>query len=76
MAYDSTRHVTVLTVRMPPSAHFGAAASQPAMLALIFHPGIETWVVVFCLWLMWRAGKFAFKRLVLNYMPPERIKEK
>jgi DNA-directed RNA polymerase subunit M/transcription elongation factor TFIIS len=42
----------------------------------IFHPGIEVWLYVFFLWLMWKSGKFAVKRLVLNYMPPEKIKEK
>jgi hypothetical protein len=28
------------------------------------------------IWGIWKCGRFAFKRLVLNYMPPERIKEK
>jgi hypothetical protein len=51
-------------------------AMDESYLALIFHPGIETWIYVICIWLMWKSGKFAFKRLVLNYMPPEKIKEK
>jgi hypothetical protein len=50
--------------------------ADESYLAYLFHPGIECWIFVFCIWLMWKSGKFAFKRLVLNYMPPERIKEK
>jgi len=48
-------------------------ASDESMLAYFFHPGIETWVIVFCIWLMWKSGKFAYKRLIVNYMPPEVI---
>ncbi len=51
-------------------------AMDESYLALIFHPGIETWIVVPGIWGIWKCGRFAFKRLVLNYMPPERIKEK
>ena len=43
----------------------------------IFHPGIELWLILFCAWVgVWYCLRFAFKRLVLNYLPPERIKEK
>jgi hypothetical protein len=45
-------------------------------LALIFHPGIETWVMVVGIVVTWKFLKFAFKRLVLNFRPPERIKER
>ena len=48
----------------------------PDFLAYMFHPGIEVWLYAFFIWLMWKCGKFAFKRLILNYMPPEKIKEK
>lgn len=41
--------------------------------ALMFHPGIEVWLYVICLWLMWKCAKFAFRRLVLNYLPPEKL---
>jgi hypothetical protein len=44
--------------------------------AYMFHPGIETWVYVIAIWLCWKCLRFSFKRLVLDYMPPERIKEK
>jgi hypothetical protein len=47
-----------------------------AISAYMFHPGIEIWLVVMGLVLMWKCAKFAFKRLVLNYLPPEKIKEK
>jgi DNA-directed RNA polymerase subunit M/transcription elongation factor TFIIS len=47
-----------------------------AFTAYMFHPGIEVWLVVLGLAMMWKSGKFAFKRLVLNYLPPEKIKEK
>jgi hypothetical protein len=48
----------------------------PDAVEYMFHPGIEVWLYVFCIWLLWKSGKFAFKRLILNYMPPEKIKEK
>jgi hypothetical protein len=54
----------------------GAFNKDIAFSSYMFHPGIEVWLVVFGLWLMWKSGKFAFKRLVLNYLPPEKIKEK
>jgi hypothetical protein len=47
-----------------------------AFSAYMFHPGIEVWLVVMALVVMWKCAKFAFKRLVLNYVPPEKIKEK
>jgi hypothetical protein len=46
-------------------------ASDESYLAYLFHPGIETWIIVICIWLMWKSGKFAYKRLIVNYMPPE-----
>jgi DNA-directed RNA polymerase subunit M/transcription elongation factor TFIIS len=48
----------------------------PDFVTYMFHPGIEVWFAVVALILMWKTGKFAFKRLILNYMPPESIKEK
>jgi predicted Zn finger-like uncharacterized protein len=50
--------------------------SEESLWVYLFHPGIEVWLYVFFIWLLWKSGKFAVKRLVLNYMPPERIKEK
>jgi hypothetical protein len=44
--------------------------------AYMFHPGIQTFEAVFGLWLIWKCGYFAFKRLILNYMPPEKVKVK
>jgi len=44
--------------------------------AYLFHPGIELWVIVMCIWFGWRFLKFAFKRLILNYRPPEKLKVK
>ncbi|MFO0807936.1 MAG: hypothetical protein U0746_04895 [Gemmataceae bacterium] len=51
-------------------------AMDESYTALMFHPGIETWVVVFGLVLMWKSIKFAFKRLILHYRPPEKIIDK
>jgi hypothetical protein len=48
----------------------------PDFVEYMFHPGIEVWLAVAGLILMWKSGKFAFKRLIVNYMPPEHIKEK
>jgi hypothetical protein len=38
---------------------------------LLSHSGIKLWVVIMCLFVMFYSGHFAFKRLVLNYKPPE-----
>jgi len=35
--------------------------------------GIKLWLVVFSLWPMFYAVKFAVKRLIFNYEPPERL---
>lgn len=51
-------------------------AMDESYLALMFHPGIETWFVVIGLVAMWKCIKFAFKRLILNYTPPEKIIER
>src|SRR5207249_1834767 len=48
---------------------------EESWLALMFHPGIEVWMFVIGIWLCWRCLKFAFRRLVLDYLPPEKIKE-
>ncbi len=50
--------------------------SDESLWVYLFHPGIEVWLYVFSLALMWKCIKFAYKRLVLNYMPPEKVKEK
>ena len=44
--------------------------------AYLFHPGIELWVIVVCLWFCWKFLRFAFRRLILNYHPPEKLKVK
>jgi hypothetical protein len=49
--------------------------TDESFLAMLFHPGIETWVFVIGIWLCWKCLKFAFKRLVLGYLPPEKVKE-
>jgi hypothetical protein len=48
----------------------------PDFITYMFHPGIEVWFVVVGLIFMWKSGRFAFKRLILNYLPPEKIKVK
>jgi hypothetical protein len=48
----------------------------PDFVTYMFHPGIEVWFAVVGLVLIWKCGKYAFKRLILNYLPPEAIKEK
>jgi hypothetical protein len=54
----------------------GAFEKEVSISAYLFHPGIELWIFLVCIWLMWKCLRFAFKRLVLNYMPPEKIKLK
>ncbi|MGE3805856.1 MAG: hypothetical protein AB7K24_14365 [Gemmataceae bacterium] len=36
-----------------------------------FSMGLRVWELIFSLWLMWLAGKFAFNRLIVNPNPPE-----
>jgi hypothetical protein len=48
----------------------------PDAVVYMFHPGIEVWFAVAGLIIIWKAGKFAFKRLILNFTPPEVFKEK
>jgi hypothetical protein len=44
--------------------------------AYMFHPGIEVWFAVMGLWLIYKCGRFAVKRLILNYRPPEKVRAK
>jgi hypothetical protein len=39
--------------------------------AMWSHHGIKTWVVIMSLGMLWLAGKFAVKRLILHPKPPE-----
>jgi hypothetical protein len=48
---------------------------SPDSWTIIFaHYGIKIWMVIISLFGMYLAGKFAVKRLVFNYRPPEKIK--
>jgi hypothetical protein len=44
--------------------------------ALLFYWPIQMWLFLILGYASYRALKFAFKRLVLNYLPPEKIKVK
>lgn len=33
--------------------------------------GVRLWIAVMTLWVMWKAARFAFRRLILNPVPPE-----
>ena len=39
--------------------------------AMPVHPAIEVWLFVFVMFGCWKAGKFAYKRLIVNPNPPE-----
>jgi hypothetical protein len=54
----------------------GAFEKDISFSAYMFHPGIEVWMAVVGIWLIWKSGRFAFRRLILNFRPEERIKEK
>jgi DNA-directed RNA polymerase subunit RPC12/RpoP len=41
---------------------------------LLCHYGIKIWMVIISLFGVWYAGKFAVRRLIFNYRPPEKIK--
>lgn len=42
---------------------------------VIFHWGIEVWLIVIALFFSWRLGKFAFIRLFFEFLPPEKSKK-
>lgn len=41
---------------------------------VIFHWGVEVWLIVIGLFFTWRLGRFIFIRLFLHFLPPERRK--
>jgi DNA-directed RNA polymerase subunit RPC12/RpoP len=41
---------------------------------LLAHYGIKIWMVIISLFFVYYSGKFAVRRLILNYRPPEKIK--
>ena len=41
----------------------------------MFHYGIEVWLFVIGLVLIWKCGRFMFSRLVFHFLPPERLKK-
>jgi hypothetical protein len=43
-------------------------------LWLLRHYGIKIWMVIISMFAMFYAGRFAVKRLIFNYRPPEKIK--
>lgn len=48
-----------------------SAENDPWYLAVWVSGGIKLWVVIMSLGAIWFAGKFAFKRLILHFHPPE-----
>ncbi len=55
-------------------AAFDDALGEDSWLSILFHYGVEVWVVVGFLFLSFLCIKFAIKRLILNPNPPEREK--
>jgi hypothetical protein len=53
---------------------FKSDAEKP-WLAYLFHPLLTVWSWVMTAWLVWVSGKFAVKRLIFNWRPPEVEKE-
>jgi hypothetical protein len=45
--------------------------NDPFFLGMWTISGIKLWVVIMSLGLIWLAGRFAVKRLIFNYTPPE-----
>jgi hypothetical protein len=56
----------ILYLVWEPSPKFGAP--------WLGHAGIKTWIVIMSLFAMFFAGRFAFKRLILHPVPPEKEK--
>lgn len=53
-----------------------SSENDPWYLAVWVSGGIKTWVVIMSIGLIWLAGKFAFKRLILHFHPPEKERYK
>jgi hypothetical protein len=54
---------------------FAAAGSEALpFYSYLFHPGIETWIVVMILFFGFLATRFAVRRLILHPTPPEKFK--
>lgn len=47
---------------------------QANWMGIMFHWGIEIWGIVFGLFALYKLGWFAVKRIVFNFLPPERKK--
>lgn len=47
---------------------------QAQSAGFMFHWGIEVWLIVVGLFITWKCSRFIFKRLFLQFLPPERLK--
>lgn len=47
---------------------------QAQTAGYMFHWGVEVWLIVIGLFICWKCLRFIFKRLFLQFLPPERLK--
>jgi DNA-directed RNA polymerase subunit RPC12/RpoP len=52
------------------------AAVENEWYWFVAYGGVRLWIVIFSLFFMFFAARFAFKRLVFHLRPPERVKKK
>jgi hypothetical protein len=55
---------------------FSDYAKWDSAAALLFYWPIQMWLFLVLGYAGYRCFKFAFKRLILNYLPPESVKER
>lgn len=55
-------------------SRWGYFDDPPDWSAVIFHWGIEVWLIVIALFFTWRLSRFAFRRLFFEFLPPEKAK--
>jgi predicted Zn finger-like uncharacterized protein len=63
-----TRIIVYITIGEDLKKDF-ATQTDPMLTPCV--PCCYLWQCIFCLWIMWLTGKFAFKRLVFHFRPPE-----
>jgi hypothetical protein len=71
----SEQEYTAWSKELSEHGRFAAAGSDALpFFSYMFHPGIETWIVVMYLFFGFFAARFAIRRLILHPTPPEKFK--
>ena len=71
----SKEEYTTWSKELSEHGRFAASGSEALpFLSYLFHPGIETWIVVMFLFFGFLATRYAIRRLILHPTPPEKFK--